>query len=64
MQYINPKNSHDRVRVMQDNPDSPNPAQQKPYVKRQIDGKFYDKSGNVVRGDSPEAHIPLKDFKL
>lgn len=63
-QYINPKNPHDRVRVMPGNPNSPNPAQQNPYVKRQIDGKFYDASGNVVPGDSPEAHIPLEKFEF
>jgi hypothetical protein len=64
MQYINPDNEHDRVRIMPGNPDSPNPAQQEPYVKRQIDGIFYDKDGNVVPGDSAEAHIPLTHFKF
>ena len=45
-------------------PNSPHVAQQKPYVKRQIDGKFYDVNGNVVPGDSPAAHIPLEKFKF
>jgi filamentous hemagglutinin family protein len=63
-QFINPKNPHDRVRVMPSNAKSPNPAQQKPYVKRQINGKFYDKNGNIVSGKSPESHIPLKNFKF
>jgi len=49
---------------MQGNPNSPNPAQQVPYVKRQIDGKFYDASGRQVPGDSPGAHIPLDQFKF
>lgn len=61
-QYVNPNNPHDRVRVMPGNPNSPNPAQQGSYVKRQIDGKFYDAQGRVVSGDSPEAHIPLDLF--
>ena len=63
-QYINPNNPHDRVRVMPGNPHSPNPAQQVPYVKRQIDGKFFDASGRQVPGDSPSAHIPLDQFKF
>ncbi|QEI14101.1 hypothetical protein FY115_05945 [Cellvibrio japonicus] len=64
IQYINPKNKHDRVRIMPGNPNSPNIAQRKPYVKRQIDGKFYDRNGRVVAGDSIEAHIPLESFKF
>ena len=62
--FINPGNPHDRVRVMPGNPSSPNVAQQGPYVKRQKDGKFFDKDGNEVSSDSEEAHIPLKDFSF
>lgn len=62
--YLNPNNPHDRVRVMPGNPNSPWPAQQAPYAKRQKDGRFYDKDGNIVSGDSPEAHIPLGDFQF
>lgn len=64
IEYINPKNSYDRVRSMPGNPNSPNVAQQKPYVVRQINGRFYDKNGNVVSGKSPEAHIPSNEFFL
>ena len=63
-QYVNPNNPHDRVRAMPGNPKSPNPSQQTPYVKRQVDGKFLDKDGNVVPGDSPEAHIPFDQFNF
>jgi RHS repeat-associated protein len=63
-QYVNPNNPHDRVRVMPGNPNSPNTAQKSPYVKRQINGKFYDTQGRVVPGDSPDAHIPLDQFKF
>lgn len=60
--YINPNNAHERVRVMPGDPSSPNPAQRQPYVKWQKDGQFLDQNGNVVPGNSPEAHIPLNQF--
>lgn len=63
-QWINPRNTHERVRYQPGNPKSPNPAQQKPYYKYQRDGKFYDKHGNEVPGDAPEAHIPANEFKF
>jgi|GEM_PF-2966978 len=28
------------------------------------DGKVFDKHGNVVLSESPEAHIPLEEFKI
>ena len=62
--YVNPSNPHDRVRVMPGNPNSPNPAQQGPYIKRQKDGKYYDKNSKEVPGDSPESHIPANEFKF
>jgi hypothetical protein len=61
--YTNPENAHERVRSMPGNPNSPNPAQQQPYVKYQKDGKFYDGRGNEVKGNSPDSHIPASDFK-
>jgi RHS repeat-associated protein len=57
--YVNPKNPHERVRVMPGNPNSPNPAQQQPYMKRQKNGRFFDREGREVPGDSPDAHIPI-----
>jgi hypothetical protein len=62
VQYINPENSHDRVRVMPGNPASPNLAQQVPYVKRMKDGTALDRFGNPVPSNSVKAHIPLTDF--
>jgi hypothetical protein len=47
---------------MPGNPDSPNPAQQKPYVKHMRNGKALGKNGNPVSPDSPEAHIPRDEF--
>lgn len=62
--FHKPGNRHNSARVMPGNPNSPNPAQRDPYVKRMKDGKALDVNGNVVDKDSPEAHIPLADFKF
>ena len=60
--YVNPKNPHDSVRVMPGNKNSPNPAQQNPYVKRMKNGKALDVNGNPVSPDSVEAHVTLDSF--
>ena len=62
--FINPNNKHDSVRVMIGNPKSSNPAQRNHYVKRLKDGKHFDKDGNPASGSSPEAHIPLREFRF
>ena len=63
--YIKPgsRGSSD-VRVQKGNPENTNPSQQKDYVKWKKDGKYLDKNGNVVLGDSLEAHIPLDEFEF
>ncbi|MBS0224337.1 MAG: hypothetical protein JSR91_26755, partial [Proteobacteria bacterium] len=66
MQYVNPKNNQDRVRVMPAEPDSPHETQQRPYVVDQTRGSFVDKNGKPIRGEqpgkSPEAHIPYEEY--
>jgi RHS repeat-associated protein len=62
--YMDPANPYNRIRVMPGNPSSPNPAQRQPYVKWMRDGHYLDKTGNPVPGDSPEAHIPINEFKF
>ncbi len=64
LQCINPNNPHERFRFMPGNPNSPNPAQQKPYFKYTKDGTAYDINGNPVNTNSPEAHIPINEFKF
>jgi hypothetical protein len=64
MRYVNPANPHDQVRVMPGEPNSPHPAQQRPYVKRMKDGAAYDAAGQVVDPRSAKAHIPLQDFRF
>ncbi len=62
--YINPNNTHDSVRVMPANPNSPHPSQQVPYVVRSTPEGFRDGSGNIVKRKDPEAHIPVDDFNF
>ena len=63
--YKDPKNpSGENVRVENGNPNSPNPAQQQPYVKQQSGGKMRDVAGNQVDPKSREAHISVKEFKF
>lgn len=62
MEYVHPTNTHMRIRVMPGKPHSPNPSQQKPYVIQQKDGQAFDKHGNLVQPEKPEAHIPLEEF--
>ncbi|WP_167882024.1 polymorphic toxin-type HINT domain-containing protein [Leptospira montravelensis] len=64
--FYDPKNERgNNIRVMPGNPNSPNPAQQSPYVKWVKDGKVRDVNGNPLKdGDQPEAHIPREQFRM
>jgi hypothetical protein len=67
MEYINPDNPNDRVRVMPGDPSSPNPSQRQPYVVDQ-NGGFRDVDGNRISGRKPRvtsaAHIPYDAFRF
>jgi hypothetical protein len=61
--YQDPNNKHNSIRIMPGNPNSPNPAQQQPYIIYRQNGAAYDVSGNrLSTGRSPKAHIPIVDF--
>ncbi|WP_316355633.1 hypothetical protein [Candidatus Neptunichlamydia sp. REUL1] len=64
MKDISPKNSQYEARIMPGNPNSPNPAQQKPYVKQRTDKGYLDKYGKLVAKDSFESHIPISDYQF
>lgn len=49
---------------MPGNPNSRNLYQRKPYVKQIRDGKTINSKGFPVPKESPEAHIPLKKYKV
>ena len=63
IKYVHPNNEQTYIRIMPGKPHSRNAAQQKPYVTWMKNGETLDKNGNVVNKRSPEAHIPLEDFK-
>ena len=67
MEYVNPDNPNDRVRIMLGNPNSRYSNQRQPYVIDQHGG-FRDVNGNLIAGVAPgrmpEAHIPLDLFKF
>lgn len=61
--YYDPSNPGNSVRVMQDNPNSPYPNSQVPYVRWQQNGQPLDMFGNKLpSAKDPAAHIPLGDF--
>jgi hypothetical protein len=62
--YVDPRNPGNAVRVMPGNPNSPYPNSRVPYVRWQRNGQALDAAGNVVPKKSPEAHIPLEDFRF
>ncbi len=64
VRYRDPKNKHNEVRIQQGNPRSSNLSQQKDYIKWKRNGQWMDKNDNIVTGESPESHIPIKDFKF
>jgi hypothetical protein len=62
--YYDPANKGNAVRVMQGDPASPFPNSQSPYVRWQQNGQALDINGDVVPKNTPDAHIPLQDFKF
>lgn len=62
MKYVHPENEETYIRIMPGKPHSPFPYQQKPYVIQMKDGKAFDKYGNIVLQNAPEAHIPFEEF--
>ena len=59
-----PNSPHNSIREMPGNPNSINPAQQKPYVIYRKDGVSYDALGRPVQSNDPAAHIPRAVFDI
>jgi hypothetical protein len=70
VEYYNPRNPNQSVRVMQGNPNSPYPNSRAPYARqRNAGGTYYKKDGTLSTGRrggryDPDAHIPLDEFKV
>lgn len=57
--YLDPINpTQHNIRIMPGKPHSPNPAQQTPYIIHSKHGKAFNISGQLVKKNEPEAHIP------
>jgi len=65
VEFVNPRETNERVRVMPGNPNSSNPAQQEPYVVQTTrDGhNAVTPSGARVDRSSAEAHVPREEFR-
>ena len=65
VEFVNPRETNERVRVMPGNPRSSNPAQQEPYVVQTTrDGQnAVSPSGARVDRSSAEAHVPREQFR-
>lgn len=63
--YQDPQNPHNSIREMPGNPNSPNAAQQNPYVIFKKNGVSYDVNGSPLKNAAdPAAHIPLNKFNM
>lgn len=55
----------EKARVMPGDPDHKYPNSRRPYVRWAKHGKALDVDGNILqKGNTPEAHIPLEDFRF
>ncbi len=60
--FKDPENpAGNNVRVQRGNPNSPNPAQQNPYVKQVKDGKTVDVNGNEIACPSDDIYDDYRD---
>lgn len=64
VRYFDPRNPGNAVRVMPGDPNSAFPNSRTPYVRWQRNGQALDVNGRVVSKNSPDAHIPLADFRF
>lgn len=65
VRYYDPNNRGNSVRVMPGDPESPFANSRRPYVRWQRNGQPLDENGNELpTKNSPDAHIPLKDFRF
>ncbi len=61
--YHNPANpKHEYIRLMPGNSNSPNPAQQQPYIVHYRSGKALNSKGSLVDTQNIEAHIPPNEY--
>jgi len=64
VQYTDPKDPGNYVRIERADPRSSQPGQRYDYVRWQKNGRALDKNGNVVSAKSLESHVPIEDFNF
>jgi RHS repeat-associated protein len=65
IEYFDPTNPGNSVRIMQGDPNSQYPNSRAPYVRWQVNGQPLDAQGNVLpTARTPDAHIPLQNFRF
>jgi hypothetical protein len=64
IKYFDPNNPGNQVRIMPGSTSSPYPNSQVPNVRWLRDGQFLGQNGNPVAKRTPDAHIPLTNFKF
>ncbi len=64
IRYTDPTNPGNEVRIMPGNPLSPYVNSRIPNVRWSSNGQALDVNGNPVSLKTPEAHIPLTDYKF
>jgi hypothetical protein len=63
--FVDPSNPKaNNVLVMNADPNSPNPSQQVPYVRRTLNGQTVDINGKSTIHRSSDAHIPRDQFRF
>jgi RHS repeat-associated protein len=62
--FYDPSNKGNAVRVMPGTKTSPFVNSQSPYVRWQRNGQALDAGGSIVSKNTPNAHIPLNDFRF
>lgn len=63
MRYVSSANEQFEVRIMPGNPDAKWPSQKQPYVVHKTDCGWLSKEGIIYQSNqSPEIHIPLKEY--
>lgn len=64
VQYTDPKDPGNYVRIERADPRSSQPGQRYDYVRWQKNGRALDKNGNAVKAKSLESHVPIEDFNF
>jgi hypothetical protein len=63
VEFVDPNNKHNRIRVMEGDPNARWDSQKDPYAQDQRNGQTRDVKGDPVENLSAGSHIPAQDFR-